>query len=73
MVLWKDRPAQGMDDIEAAHLNAIASVLCAAELDLVDCLLVNGEETYSMRVHDQMNSFKATAAGGSLRETYLEE
>ena len=73
MVLWKDRPAQGMDDIEAAHLNAIASVLCAAELDLVDCLLVNGEETYSMRVNNQMNSFRATAAGGSLRETYLEE
>jgi DNA repair protein RadC len=73
MVLWKDDPARGMDDLEIARLDAIAAVLCAAELDLVDCLLVNGEETYSMRVHDQMNSFKATAAGGSLRETYLEE
>ena len=72
MVLWRDKPSQGMDDIETARLNAIASVLCAAELDLVDCLLVNGEEIYSMRLHNQMNSFKATAAGGSLRETYGE-
>ena len=73
MVLWKDRPTQGMDDIEAARLNAIASVLCAAELDLVDCLLVNDKEAYSMRVHGQMNSFSVTAAGGSLRETYGRE
>ena len=73
MVLWKDRPAQGMDDIEAAHLNAIASVLCAADLDLVDCLLVNSEENYSMRVNGHMNRFKATASGNSLRETYTGE
>jgi hypothetical protein len=72
MVLWRDNPAQGMEDIEIARLNAIASVLCAAELDLVDCLLVNGEEIYSMRVHNQMDSFRATAAGDSLRETYGE-
>ena len=42
MVLWKDAPALGMDDVETARLDAIASVMCAAELDLVDCLLVNG-------------------------------
>ena len=73
VVLWQDRPDQGMNDIEASRLNAIASVLCAAELDLVDCLLVNGTEIYSMRVHGHMNSFRATAAGGSLRETYGRE
>lgn len=73
MVLWKDDPARGMDDIEAARLNAIAAVLCAAELDLVDCLLVNGDDIYSMRVHGHMNRFSATAAGGSLRETYAGE
>ena len=73
MVLWKDDPARGMDDIETARLNAIAAVLCAAELDLVDCLLVNGEDIYSMRVHGHMNRFSATSAGGSLRETYAGE
>jgi hypothetical protein len=70
MVLWKDRPAEGMDDAELARLDSIASALCAAELDLVDCLLVNGEDIYSMRVHGHMNRFSATSAGGSLRETY---
>ena len=70
MVLWKDDPARGMDDVETARLNAISAVLCAAELDLVDCLLVNGEEIFSMRVSGCMNGFSATAAGGSLRETY---
>lgn len=73
MVIWKDRPAQGMDDIETARLDAIASVLYAADLDLVDCLLVNNAEVYSMRVHGQMNGFSATAAGGKLRETYGDE
>ncbi|MBR3272278.1 MAG: hypothetical protein IKF98_00025 [Clostridia bacterium] len=73
MVLWKDRPDQGMDDTETARLNAIASVLCAADLDLVDCLLVNSEENYSMRVNGHMNRFKATASGNSLRETYTGE
>ncbi len=72
MVLWRDSPGQGMDDTEVTRLNAIASMLCAAELDLVDCLLVNGEEIFSMRVHNQMDSFRATAAGDSLRETYGE-
>jgi hypothetical protein len=71
MVLWKDRPEQGMDDVETARLDAIAAVLCAAELDLVDCLLANNESVYSMRVHGHMNKFSATAAGGSLRETYV--
>ncbi len=73
MVLWKDRPEQGMDDVETARLDAIAAVLCAAELDLVDCLLVNNDSIYSMRVHGYMNKFSATAAGGSLRETYAGE
>ena len=71
MVLWKDRPEQGMDDVGTARLDAIAAVLCAAELDLVDCLLANNESVYSMRVHGHMNKFSATAAGGSLRETYV--
>ena len=71
-VWWEAENArQGMDDVETARLDAIAAVLCAAELDLVDCLLANNESVYSMRVHGHMNKFSATAAGGSLRETYV--
>ena len=73
IVLWKDNPGQGMEDVERERLNTIALVLCAAELDMVDCLLVNGEEIYSMRVHGQMNSTRTTAAAGSLREFYGRE
>jgi DNA repair protein RadC len=73
MVLWKDRPAEGMDDAELARLDSIASALCAAELDLVDCLLVNGDELFSMRIHGRMNRIRATAAGDSLRERYAAE
>lgn len=73
MVLWKECPDQGMDDTEIARLNTIASVLSAAELDLVDFLLVNGETIYSMRVNGHMNKFKATSRGNTLRETYLGE
>lgn len=73
LVLWKERPAEGMDDVEIARLDAIASVLCAAELDLVDCLLVNGGDIYSMRIHGRMNRFSATAVGNGLRETYGRE
>jgi DNA repair protein RadC len=70
LVLWKDRPAEGLDDVELARLNGIASALCAAEIDLVDCLLSNGGEIYSMRIQGSMNRFSATAAGGRLRERY---
>ena len=73
IVLWKERPGQGMDDVERERLNTIATVLCAAELDMVDCLLVNGEEIYSMRVQGQMNSTRITAAAVALRETYGRE
>lgn len=70
MVLYKDQPAQGMDDVEIARLDAIATMLYAADLDLVDCLLVNSEETYSMRENGRMNDFRNNENGNRLRETY---
>ena len=73
MVLWMDDPARGPDDVEAVRLNAVAQVMYAADLDLVDCLLVNDAQIYSMRVHGQMDGFRLTAAGARLRETYGEE
>ena len=73
MVLWKDDPARGLDAVEAARLNAVAQLMYAADLDLVDCLLVNGERIQSMRVQGRMNGFTLTAAGERLRERYGEE
>ena len=70
LVLWRSNPEQGMDGMDSARLDAITSVLNAAELELVDCLLVNEHRSYSMRVHGKMNASGRFAGDDALCERY---
>ena len=72
-ILWKPEPSAGLDEGETARLESIASLICAADLDLVDCLLVNSDEVFSMRVHGRMDVLRSTLDSDRLREQYGEQ
>ena len=71
LVLWTaERPA-ALDDMEAACLEALASTLRAADLDLVDCVVANGDgEMYSMNRNHRMEAIRAESGCGELHERY---
>ena len=70
LVLWPQGGADGMSVEDVARLNAIVATLNAADLDLVDCLLVNGGEVYSMRIHGKMNDVRERPGCRAVHERY---
>ena len=70
LVLWRQLTEGGMDDVELARLEAIAATLRAADLDLVDCLLVSGDIIYSMNLNDRMRAIRAESGRLALHERY---
>ena len=73
LVLWRENPVVGLNDIEGARLEGIASAVCAAHMDLVDCLLVNGDEAFSLRIHGCMDTLRANVDNARLHERYEEK
>ena len=70
LVLRREAASAGMTDAEAERLNAIAATLRAADLDLVDCLLVDGRHIFSMNVHGRMERIRAESGCLALHERY---
>ena len=70
MIVWRADLSRGMDADEASRLRAIATTLRGADLDLVDCLLTDGMELYSMNVHGKMDIIRAESGRAALYERY---
>jgi len=72
LVIWVDGAPAGMNREEASRLESIASVLRAADLDLVDCVLVGREGVYSMNINGKMKNIRAQSGCLALHERYAE-
>lgn len=70
MVLWRDEKPKLLEDEDASRLEAIAAVLRAVELDLVDCLIVGEGEMLSMNTHGRMKRIQADSGCFELHERY---
>ena len=72
LVLWNRDGADGLDHTEEACLEAIVTSLGAADLELVDCFLVNGGDVYSMRLNGRMKPSGTSPGRSRLHERYVE-
>ena len=70
MVLYTAEAPRGIGAQDMERLEAIAVTLRAADLDLVDCLLVGGGEIYSSNIHGKMNAIRAESGCMQLHEHY---
>ena len=71
LVLWGDNALPEMNQEDEDNLKALAVSLHAAEVNLLDCLLVGGGQVYSMNVHNRMPRMKDKDQRDSLRERYV--
>lgn len=68
LALWTRAAEMPPEDV--ARLEAIAASLRAADVDLVDCVLVSGGALHSMNVGGQMNAIRAESGCLALHERY---
>lgn len=70
LVLRRENAFAGMSEEETERLNSIAAALRVADMDLVDCLLADGNELYSMNIHGKMETIRAESGCMELHERY---
>ena len=73
LVLWGGDALPALTGEDEEILDALAVTLRAAEIDLLDCLLVGGGEIYSMNTHGRMKGVRAVSGQAELHERYAGE
>ena len=70
LVRFTDAAAPALPEADLPRLEAIASTLCAADVDLVDCVLCNGRDFASLRLSGRLGAEQGSARMTALHESY---